>query len=314
MADRNLRIVFLGTPDFAVPSLTALVEAGYSVVGVFTQPDRPRDRGQRACSSPVKCAALGMGLPVFEFERIRRKEGVAALEALQPDLMVTAAFGQILSQKVLDIPRHGCFNVHGSLLPKYRGPAPIQWAIIHGETETGITIMKTDAGIDTGDMLLQRRTAIDPQENAGQLFERLAALGAQALLEALTALKAGTLVPTPQDHGAATHFPMLNKDDGRIDWNRSAADIHNQIRGVTPWPGAWTTLGGATVKIWRTTVGDAAIPPGHLVCSLKTGMAVGTGCGSIRVQEIQLPGKRRMSARDYLCGCRIAEGTVFDGY
>lgn len=302
MVDRTLRIVFLGTPDFAVPSLKALAEAGYQVVGVFTQPDRPRDRGQRACSSPVKCTAVELGIPVFEFERIRRKEGVAALEALQPDLMVTAAFGQILSQKVLDIPRLGCINVHGSLLPKYRGPAPIQWAIINGETRTGITTMKTDAGIDTGDMLLQRETDIDPEENAGELFDRLAELGAQTLLETLDALQEGTLKQTPQDHEAATHFPMLTKEHGRIDWSRSAQEIHNQIRGVTPWPGAWTTLDGETVKIWKTRVSDAQIEPGHLVCSIKAGMGVGTGSGSLRIQEIQMPGKRRLSARDYLCG------------
>jgi methionyl-tRNA formyltransferase len=173
-----VRIAFLGTPDFAVPSLKALLSAGHTIAGVFTQPDRPRDRGQKPAPSPVKEAAVELGLDVYEFERIRRAEGVAAMTALQPDVMVTAAFGQILSQKLLDIPKLGCINVHGSLLPKYRGPAPIQWAIINGETETGITTMLTDAGIDTGDMLLQKKTAIGPDETAGELFGRLSVLGA----------------------------------------------------------------------------------------------------------------------------------------
>ena len=309
-----MRIVFLGTPDFAVPSLRALAAAGYDVVGVFTQPDRPRDRGKKTAPSPVKQAALELGFPVFEFERIRRAAGVAAMEALRPDVMVTAAFGQILSQKLLDIPKFGCINVHGSLLPKYRGPAPIQWAVINGEKETGITTMRTDAGIDTGDMLLQKAVAIGPCETAGELFCRLALLGAETLLETLELLKSGKLERTPQDHAAATHFPMLDKDSGKIDWNRSAGEIHNLVRGVTPWPGAWTLLGGEAVKIWKTEPCDEQIVPGHLVCSVKGGMTIGAGQGAVRVLQIQLPGKRRMAAQDYLCGCRIAEGTAFDGY
>ncbi len=309
-----MRIAFLGTPDFAVPPLRALVGAGYEVVGVFTQPDRPRDRGQKTQPSPVKEAALELGLPVFAFERIRRTEGVAALTALAPDLMVTAAFGQILSQKVLDIPRIGCVNVHGSLLPQYRGPAPIQWAVIRGEAETGITTMMTDAGIDTGDILLQRVTPIGPEETAGELFDRLAALGAETLLETLRQLEAGTLPRRPQNHDEATHFPMLTRETGRVDWTRPAAEVHNLVRGVNPWPGAWTLCDGQTMKLWRTRPADGEGAPGTVLrADGKQGLLVACGQGAVEVLELQMPGGRRMASADYLRGRRILEGTVLHG-
>ncbi len=309
-----MRIAFLGTPDFAVPPLRELVNAGYEVVGVFTQPDRPRDRGQKTQPSPVKETALALGLPVFAFERIRRAEGVAALTALAPDLMVTAAFGQILSQKVLDIPRIGCVNVHGSLLPQYRGPAPIQWAVIRGEAETGITTMMTDAGIDTGDILLQRATPIGPEETAGELFDRMAALGAETLLETLRQLEAGTLPRRPQNHDEATHFPMLTRETGRVDWTQPAAQVHNLVRGVNPWPGAWTLCDGQTMKLWRTRPAEGEGSPGTVLrADGRQGLLVACGQGAVEVLELQMPGGRRMASADYLRGRRIQEGTVLHG-
>jgi methionyl-tRNA formyltransferase len=308
-----LRIAFLGTPDFAVPSLRALVGAGHEVAAVFTQPDRPRDRGQKQAPSAVKQAAHELDLYVLEPERIRRNEYVNVMLNLQPDLMVTVAFGQILSQKLLDIPKYGCINVHASLLPKYRGPAPIQWAVIKGETETGITTMMTDAGIDTGDILLQRKTAIDREETAGELFGRLAALGAESLLQTLELLQQGKLTRTPQDHAAATHFPMLAKDDGRIDWSRSPAEICNLIRGVNPWPGAWTACRCDTLKIWKAEPTALCGAPGVILkMNIRDGLIIGTGGGSVRLLDVQMQGKKRLSGAQYLCGCRLEEGMALD--
>ncbi len=308
-----MKIAFLGTPDFAVPSLTALVHAGHDVAGVFTQPDRPRDRGQKTQPSAVKQAAQELGLTVYEFERIRRAEGVAAMAALQPDLMVTAAFGQILPQKLLDIPKYGCINVHGSLLPKYRGPAPIQWAVINGETETGITTMMTDAGVDTGDILLQKRTGIHPEETAGELFARMAALGAETLLETIALLEQGKLTRTPQDHAAATHYPMLDKASGRIDWNKTPQEIINLVRGVSPWPGAWTTCGYDVMKVWRVECVAMDGEPGRILrVNQKDGLIIGARGGAIRILDLQMPGKRRLCSSEYLCGCRLVEGMVLD--
>lgn len=308
-----MRIAFLGTPDFAVPSLMALAAAGHEIVGVFTQPDRPRDRGQKASPSSVKRVALELGLTVYEFERIRRSEGVAAMAALAPDMMVTAAFGQILPQKLLDIPKRGCVNVHGSLLPKYRGPAPIQWAVINGETETGITTMLTDAGIDTGDILLQRKTPIGCDETAGELFDRLAVLGAETLLETLAQLEQGTLERIPQNHAAATHFPMLDKASGHIDWNKSPDEIRNLVRGVNPWPGAWAACGGDVMKIWKVEPVRMYGQPGQIIkVNQRDGLVIGACGGAVRILDLQMPGKRRLCSADYLCGCRLTEGMALD--
>lgn len=308
-----MRIAFLGTPDFAVPSLRALAAAGHDIAGVFTQPDRPRDRGQKTQPSAVKQAALELGLAVYEFERIRRSEGVAALVALAPDVMVTAAFGQILSQKILDIPKLGCVNVHASLLPKYRGPAPIQWAVINGETETGITAMLTEAGVDTGDILLQRKTEVDPCETAGELFGRLAALGAETIVETLRLLELGLIARTPQDHSAATHFPMLEKAHGRIDWNKSPREIVNLVRGVNPWPGAWTMCGCDVMKVWRAEPACMAGEPGRILCvNQRDGLVIGARGGAVRILDLQMPGKRKLCSAEYLCGCRLVEGMALD--
>lgn len=308
-----MRAVFLGTPDFAVPSLRALVAAGHLVAGVFTQPDRPRDRGMRPQPSAVKQAALEMGLDVYEYERVKRPEGVAQMAALEPDVMVTAAFGQILSKKLLDIPRYGCVNVHASLLPKYRGPAPIQWAVINGETQTGVTTMLTDVGVDTGDILLQRKVSIGAEETAGELFTRLASLGADVLVETLELLKQGKITRVPQDHAAATHFPMLSKDSGRVDWTQSPEAVRNLVRGVNPWPGAWTGCPGGIMKIWRVEPAPFGGKPGVIIrVNMKDGLVVGAGGGAVRILDLQMQGKRRMASEDYICGCRLAEGLALD--
>ena len=229
-------IVFLGTPDFAVPSLKALIENGYNVKAVFTQPDRPKGRGNKVQFSPVKEYALSKDIPVYQPQKIRNSEDARILKELKPDLMITCAFGQILSQENLDSAPLGCINVHGSLLPKYRGSSPIQWAVINGESETGISTMYTDIGVDCGDIIHQNTTRIGENETAGELFDRLADLGAQTLIETLKMLEAGKIIRTPQDHLNATHYPMLDKQMGAIDFNKSSKVIKNLVRGLNPWP------------------------------------------------------------------------------
>jgi len=307
-----MRIVFMGTPAFAVPSFLALLAGGYDVVAAVTQPDRPSGRGNKLTPCPVKAAAVSRGVPVLQFERIRRQEGLDALRALSPDLFVTAAFGQILSEKVLAIPLLGTVNVHASLLPAYRGPAPVNWCVIQGETVTGVTTMMTDAGVDTGDILLRREVAIGPEETAGSLSERLAGVGAALLVETLGQLAGGALARVSQDHGKATRHPMLTKEHGRIDWTRGARAIADLVRGVDPWPGAWTTLpDGGTLKIWRASVMEGHGTPGEVLhADGKRGMAVACGEGSLAVTELQAPGTKRMAAADYLRGHPIDTGCV----
>ena len=311
----NYRVVFMGTPEFAVPSLRALAEDGrYDVVGVITQPDRPAGRGNRLTACPVKQFALERGLPVFQFERIRRPEGVEKLRALAPDVCVTAAFGQILTQEILDIPARGTVNVHASLLPKYRGSAPINWCILMGEREAGVTIMRTDAGIDTGDMLRSAATPIGELETAGELTERLSALGAKLLAETLPDYLAGKIVPVPQDHEAASYQPMLNKAMGEIDWTQSAAEIACRVRGLNPWPCAWTDLDGGRLKLYlaRAVASDADVPAGTVIASgPREGLVVRCGDGALEVLEMQAPGGKRMAAKAYLMGKKIEVGTKF---
>lgn len=305
-----MRIVFMGTPAFAVPSLEALLENGYDVVAAVTQPDRPSGRRMQLTPCPVKALALARGVRVLQFERIRRQEGLDALRAAQADLFVTAAFGQILSQAVLDIPPLGTVNVHASLLPKYRGPAPVNWCIIGGETETGVTTMLTDAGIDTGDILLQKSTPIDHTETAGALTERLSALGAALLVETLARIEAGTCPRARQDAALATRQPMLDKSTGRIDWTLPAASIARLVRGVHPWPGAWTVMpDGGTLKIWEAAATPAHGAPGEILCADgKQGLSVACGDGALRVAVLQAPGTRRMQAADYLRGHPMTPG------
>ena len=301
----------MGTPDFAVPSLRALIDGGYDVVGVFCQPDRPKGRGHRLAACPVKEAALAAGIPVFQPERIKREEGVAALRALAPDLCVTAAFGQLLSQEILDIPPLGTINVHSSLLPRHRGSAPINWSIIQGDSVTGVTTMFTDRGMDTGDMLLTCETPIGERENAGGLSDRLAVLGAQLLLETLRALEDGSLRRTTQDPALATYEPKMDKELGRIDWKAGARQIDCLVRGTTPWPGAFTTLGGQAIKVFDVEVcpGAPSGEPGTVITAdAKQGLVVSCGDHDVRLLTIQMPGAKRMDARDYLRGHTIDTG------
>ncbi|MCK5129960.1 MAG: methionyl-tRNA formyltransferase [Clostridiales bacterium] len=310
-----MKVLFCGTPDFAIPSLNAILEADYDVVAVITQPDRKRGRGHKMTPCAVKEFALEKGLIVHSFDRIRNKENVEFLRNLDFDVMVTAAYGQILSQRILDIPLHGCINVHGSLLPKYRGPAPIQWVIINGEDKTGITTMLTERGVDCGDILLQKETEILPDEAAGELFERLSVMGGEVLVETLNSLTEGTLTPTPQDHDNATHFPMLKKEDGKIDFHKSAKEIKDLIRGVNPWPGAYLTLGRDVLKVWRASIIDekATSRPATIVsCDAKTGIIINTQDQQICLEEIQFAGKRRMDSKIALCGREIDSSQVID--
>ena len=298
-----MRIVFLGTPDFGVPSLKALVKAGHEVVGVFTQPDKPKGRGKKMAFSPVKECALALHIPVYQPVKIRL-DGVQDLRALAPDLCVTAAFGQILSQEILDIPRIGTVNVHSSLLPKYRGSAPINYAIWEGETVTGVTTMMTDKGMDTGDILLQKEIKILPGETAGELMERMAPIGAELLIETVALLQKGICPRRRQEEGQATYFPLLKKEMGEIDWRQDAHRIVCQVRGLSPWPGAYTAIDGEIIKIWRAeeAENDGAAPGFLLKADPKAGLIVAAGRGAVRVVEMQAQGGKRMSAKDYLRG------------
>ena len=307
-----MRVVFMGTPEFAVPSLKALLDAGYGVVGVFTQPDRPVGRGHKLAACPVKKLAVERGVPVYQFERLRNEEGLACLRALAPDIVVTAAFGQILSQALLDVPKMGTVNVHASLLPAYRGAAPINWCILNGETRTGVTTMLTDAGVDTGAMLLRRETDIGETETAAELSVRLSQLGAELLIETLKGYIAGEIAPTPQDERLASRQPMLKKEMGLIDWTRSAKEIACQARGLDPWPSAWTDYLGGTLKIYRARPAVGEGEPGTVLrSSAKEGLFVACGEGALEVLEMQAPGGKRMSARAYLAGKKIEPGTRF---
>ena len=301
-----MRIAFMGTPQFAVPPLRALLDAGYGVVGAFTQPDRPAGRGHRVAMCPVKEFALSRGVPVFQFERIRRPDGLECLKNLAPDLCVTAAFGQILSQALLDVPKWGTVNVHASLLPKYRGAAPINWCILNGETKTGVTTMLTDAGIDTGDMLLSRETEIGEMETAGELTERLSELGAELLIETLEKYLRGEIAPRPQNPAEATHQPMLKREMGIIDWTRPAKEIACQIRGLNPWPVAHT----GELKLYLARPVDGRGEPGTVLrASARDGLVVACGEGALEVLEMQAPNAKRMSAKAYLMGRPIEPGT-----
>ena len=305
-----MRIVFMGTPEFAVPSLRALCEHGYEVVGVFTQPDRPKGRGNRLTPSPVKEYALAQGIPVFQPEKIRR-DGVDDLRALAPDLCVTAAFGQILSQEILDIPPMGSVNVHASLLPCHRGSAPINWAILQGDRQAGVTTMMMARGIDTGNMLLAASTDILPGETAGELTLRLSEIGASLLLETLQGMTDGSVKPIPQDEAQMTYDPMLTKQMGIIDWSESAEAIVNRIHGLNPWPGCSTAIQGGRLKLLRAKTACGSGAPGEILSAdVKAGLVIACGSGAAEIVQLQAPGGKPMNARDYLRGHALAVGTV----
>jgi methionyl-tRNA formyltransferase len=306
-----MRLVYLGTPEFAVPTLERLVEAGHQVETVVTQPDRPRGRGQHPAPSPVKQAAQRLGLAVFQPERVRRPEAVETLRALQPDAMVIVGYGQIIPQIIIDIPPHGIINVHGSLLPKYRGAAPIQWAVANGETRTGVTTMQIDAGLDTGDMLLKAETVIGPAEDSLSLGRRLAEMGAALCVETLDRIAANQIVPEKQDPAQATYAPILKKEDGRIDWHLPAQVIHDRVRGFQPWPGGYTTYRGQTLHVWRSKVAASGGTPGQVIA--RKPLLVAAGSGSLELLEVQLEGRKRIAAADFVNGQRVAQGEIWGG-
>ena len=295
-----MRLVYLGTPQFAVPTLERIVGTGHEVAAVFTQPDRPKGRGKKDAMPPVKEAALRLALPVYQPERIRRPEVVEQLKVLAPEAMVVVGYGQIIPQAILDIPPRGIINVHASLLPKYRGAAPIQWAIARGETRTGVTTMKIDAGLDSGDMLLKWETEIGPEETAVELGERLAVAGADLLVRTLAEL--GSIVPAKQDEAQATYAPILKKEDGEIDWTMFSHDILNRIRGFTPWPGCYTLWWGQRLRIWKARPLDLPAPPQGWLSRTKGRLFAGTGNGGIEILEVQLEGKKRMEVAPFLNG------------
>lgn len=313
MQPQELRTIFMGTPDFALQTLQGLIDAGCNLIGVYTQPDRPKGRGKQLAAPPVKGLALEHGIPVYQPLKLRQPETVAELERLAPDLIIVVAYGQILPKSVLDIPRYGCINVHASLLPRYRGAAPINKAIIDGETETGITTMYMDVGLDTGDMLVKKSLPIGAEETAGALHDRLAVLGRETMEETLQKLCAGTLRRKVQDSDQSTYAAMMKKEDGRIDWSRPAVEIHNQIRGLDPWPGAYTSLNGELLKLARTRPDDAdGGQPGSILSADKTGVRIACGSGTLLVKELQLAGRKRLAAADFLRGCNLAPGVILE--
>lgn len=302
-----MRVIFMGTPDFAVPSLAALLEHGHEVVAVFTQPDKPKGRGHKLQPPPVKELAQRHALPVYQPQSLRGEDTQALLRSLQADVAVVAAYGKILPQAVLDIPRLGCVNVHGSLLPKYRGAAPIQWAVINGEKLSGITTMQMAAGVDTGDMLLQKETPIGAEETAGELFDRLKDMGAALLIETLEGLEKGTLVPIPQKEELATHAPMLKKEMSVIDWTQPAGALHNLIRGLTPWPGAVTTLQGHRLKLLASQVVEESGAPGE--ARVKDGqLLVCCGEKALQITLLQTDKGKRVTGESYLLGHPLCPG------
>ncbi|MBA5864498.1 MAG: methionyl-tRNA formyltransferase [Nitrospira sp. CR1.1] len=305
-----MRIVFMGTPEFAVPSLEALLTSGDQVVGVVTQPDRPKGRGQDVIPSPVKIVCQREGIPVLQPLKMKDPAFLDALRQWKPDVIAVTAFGRILPPVILALPPRGCINVHGSLLPKYRGAGPVQWAIIRGERETGITTMFMAEGMDTGDMLLRETVEIRPDDTAGTLAPRLAEVGGRLLVETLRRLTAGTLTPERQDDSQATMAPLLKKEDGQIDWTLSAADIANRVRGLSPWPGAFTSVNGERWTLWRVAVGDELqrATPGTITKVTKDCVDVATGRGTIHILDIQPSNSRRMTMAQYLAGHRVSEG------
>ena len=313
MKSKPLKIIFMGTPHFSVPALNILPPNGYDVALVVTQPDRPKGRGRKLTSPPVKASALALGLPVAQPQAILDLSFIHQVRALEPDLFVVVALGQILPQVLLDIPPLGTINIHGSLLPRYRGPAPIQWALINNEQETGITTMLMDKGLDTGDILMTARTRITSDDTSATVHDRLADMGAELLIKTIEGLSAQAIVPRPQDHDLATYAPLLQKGDGRIDWNRPAQLIEAFIRGVTPWPGAFTFRDNKRLKIYRAQARPQKTTqaPGTVIQGFSDELRIATGQGALSICEIQGASGKRLDIKDFLRGHSIAPGSVF---
>lgn len=305
-----MKIIFMGTPDFSVGTLEALIEAGHEVVLAVTQPDKPRGRGKEVLYSPVKEAALAHGIPVFQPRRIRDAESIEELAKYPADVMVVIAFGQILPKEILEMTPYGCINVHASLLPDYRGAAPIQWAVINGETVSGVTTMQMDEGLDTGDMIQKTEIVLDPKETGGSLHDKLAEAGAALCVDTLRDMEAGTATRTKQGESGTAYAKQLDKKMGDIDWTRSAEEIERLIRGLNPWPSAYTTWREKTMKIWEAEVEDrdTDLEPGCIAEVKKDTFLVQTGKGLLRITSLQLPGKKRMTADAFLRGYQIQTG------
>ncbi|MFQ5443780.1 MAG: methionyl-tRNA formyltransferase [Nitrospinales bacterium] len=308
-----MKIVFMGTPDFAVPTLKNLVDSKHEVVGVVTQPDRPKGRGRELAPPPVKQLALQENLTLFQPENASDPSFVETLRKLTPDLIIVVAYGQILKPPVLEIPRMFCINLHASILPKYRGAAPINWAIINGETETGVTTMKMDQGLDTGDILLIRKIEIKPDDDSQTLENSLAEIGASLVLETIDRLKENTILPIPQDSSQSTYAPKMKKEHGLIQWEKEAAQIANLVRGVVPWPGAYSFLKSKRLRIRRveTTPSESGEQPGTILRLTDRGIEVGTTRGRIIITELQPEGKNKMSAKSFLLGHHVDKGDRF---
>ena len=311
-----MKIVFMGTPDFAAGALDALIKAGYEITAVVTQPDRPKGRSKELLPPPVKVCALEHGIPVMQPKKIRTPESVEELKQYPADIYIVAAFGQILSREILEIPRFGCLNIHASLLPKYRGASPIQHVIIDGEEKTGITIMQMDAGIDTGDMLYKKEVEINPDDNYETLHDKLTVLGGEAIVEALSLLEAGKLTQEKQDDSTSCYASLIQKNMGEIDFSKSAVSVDRLIRGMTPWPSAYTFYQGKQLKIWKA-IPDASEKvsdrrPGEILRVDKESVTVATGEGTLKILELQLEGKKRMYAHDFLLGVRMMPGEMLE--
>lgn len=308
-----MRVVFMGTPDFAVQSLNALVDAGHEVKAVITQPDRPKGRGNKMAFPEVKTRALELGLPVHQPDSVKDEAFLELLKSYDPEVIVVVAFGRILPQAVLDLPPYGCVNVHGSLLPEYRGAAPIQRAVLDGRKETGVTTMRMDIGMDTGDMLMQATLPITDEDTTGTMFDKLAELGGKVLIDTLAGLENGTVVPVKQDDSKATHAARILKEDEVIRWEDSAEKIFCQIRGLSPAPGAYTWWNGERLKLWKARISDRETgkAPGTVVAISKNALTVQTGKGCLEVLELQPAGKKAMPAQAFSNGAGVAEGIVF---
>jgi methionyl-tRNA formyltransferase len=306
-----MKIIFMGTPEFAVPSLDALLNSKHNVAAIVTQPDKPAGREKILTSPLVKARALKAGLTVLQPKRMKDEGFIKTLSELIPDIIVVAAFGKILPSKILHLPRYGCINVHASLLPKYRGAAPINWAIINGEKETGITIMQMDEGLDTGDILLQEGIPIAKDDTTGTLSVRLSQLGAKLLIKALEAIDVGNIKAIPQDNSKASFAPILKKGDGRIDWTREAEDIYNMVRGMDPWPGAFTYYKGEVWRVWKTAVGNDRNETPGMVISIDGGkIDVACGKGVLSITEMQPANRKKMAVSDFLRGNKIETGII----
>lgn len=307
-----MKMVFMGTPDYAAKALEAIWKAGHEISAVVTQPDKPKGRGKELQMSPVKQFAVSHEIPVFQPVRIKKPEAVEQLKTYEADIFVVAAFGQILSREILDMPRLGCVNIHASLLPRYRGAAPIQWAIINGEDKTGITIMQMDTGIDTGDMLFKAEVPITREDTYASLHDKLAEAGAALIVPALSAIEKGEAVPQPQNDSESCYAGVIDKSMGLIDFTRPAAETVRLIRGLNPWPSAYTSYKGKTLKIWEASSCEEAVQgqPGSVKRADKEALYINTGDGVLKVTQLQLEGKKRMQVKDFLLGCRLEKGEM----